>query len=216
MTRHRFHAALAKIRGARCVKLLDKQFVPLHAITYLEQPKLQAMLIVYIFIGLVVLLLIIAAILPKTYNIEKTIIINRPVHDVMDSVGNLNNYSQWNPWQQSDPTAKSTITGNPKTPGHQYRWQGRKTGIGSLTLRDLDDKHIHFDLRFIKPWKAWAKDNWLFEEWGNGETKVTWQNNGELPFPLARLMGPMLKKTLNKQFAEGLRNLKTLCESHVK
>ena len=172
MTRHRFLAALAKIGGVRCVKLLDKQFVPLHAITYLEQPKLQAMLIVYIFIGLVVLLLVIAAILPKTYNIEKTIIINRPVHDVMDSVGNLNNYSQWNPWQQSDPTAKSTITGSPKTPGHQYAWEGKKVGVGSLTLRDLDHKHIHFDLHFFKPWKSKAKDNWLFEPWGSNERTV--------------------------------------------
>ena len=41
-----------------------------------------------------------------------------------------------------------------------------------------------------------------------GETKVTWQNNGELPFPLARLMGPLLKKNLDKQFGEGLKNLK--------
>ena len=171
------------------------------------------MLIVYIFIGLVVLLLFIAALMPKTYNIEKTIIINRPVDVVMDSVGDLNYYSKWNPWQQSDATAKSTITGSPKTPGHQYTWQGKKVGVGSLTLRDLDHKHIHFDLQFFKPWKSKAKDNWLFEPWGSSDTKVTWQNSGQLPWPIASLMGPLISKNLNHQFQQGLNNLKKMCEA---
>ncbi|HEX6191221.1 MAG TPA: SRPBCC family protein [Chitinophagaceae bacterium] len=171
------------------------------------------MFFVYIFIGLVVLLLIIAAVMPKTYNIEKSIVIHRPVNQVMDNVGNLNFYSQWNPWQQSDPTTKATITGSPKTPGHQYAWQGKKVGVGSLTLRDLDNKHIHFDLQFFKPWKSKAKDNWLFEPWGASDTKVTWQNSGEFPWPIASLMGPLISKNLNHQFQQGLNNLKKMCEA---
>jgi hypothetical protein len=42
---------------------------------------------------------------------------------------------------------------------------------------------------------------------------VTWQNSGQLPWPMARLMGPMINKGLNKQFGIGLDNLKKLCES---
>ena len=174
------------------------------------------MVFVYLLFCVIILVLIIAAKLPDRYHVEHITVIKKSLRDVMDKVADLNYYAKWNPWQMKEKEGEFEVTGSPKTPGHQYRWQGRKTGIGSLTLRDLDEKHIHFDLRFIKPWKAWAKDNWLFEEWGNGETKVTWQNNGDLPFPLARLMGPMLKKSLNKQFAEGLRNLKALCESHSK
>ena len=171
------------------------------------------MIFVYIFIGLVVAALIIAALMPKVYSVEKTIIINKPVREVMTRIGNLNDYALWNPWQQSDPTAQKTITGTANTHGHKYAWEGKKTGVGSLTLRHMDDKHIHFDLEFLKPWKSKAKDNWLFEHWGNGETKVTWQNSGELPWPMARLMGPMINKNLNHQFGIGLDNLKKLCES---
>ena len=61
------------------------------------------MIIVYIFIGLIVLLLVISAMMPKTFHVEKTIVISKPVPDVMDRVGDLNYYSKWNPWQQSDP-----------------------------------------------------------------------------------------------------------------
>ena len=89
----------------------------------------------------------------------------------------------------------------------------KKRELEVLHLNNLDEKHIHFDLEFLKPWKSKAKDNWLFEQWGDGETKVTWQNSGELPWPMARLMGPVITKNLTHQFGIGLNNLKNLCES---
>ncbi len=171
------------------------------------------MLFVYIFATLIIALLIITALMPKVYHVEKNILIKKPVKEIMARIGNLNEYALWNPWQQSDPSAKKTITGTPNTPGHKYAWDGKKVGIGSLTLNTLNEKHIHFDLEFLKPWKAKAKDNWLFETLSDGETKVTWQNNGELPWPIARLMGPMINKNLTHQFGIGLENLKKLCES---
>jgi Polyketide cyclase / dehydrase and lipid transport len=170
------------------------------------------MLFVYIFLGLVLALLIASYMMPKNYTVEKTAIINKPVPDVMDKVGDLNYYSKWNPWQQMDKTVTNTITGTPQTAGHQYAWTGKKIGVGALTVNNLDEKHIHFDLEFFKPWKSKAKDNWLFEEWNNNDTKVTWQNSGDLPWPMARLMGPMIIKNLNHQFETGLKNLKAMCE----
>lgn len=171
------------------------------------------MIFVYLFLALVLGVLIISSVMPSYYNIEKTAIISKPVAEVMDAVGDLNNYAKWNPWQQMDPTATKNITGDPKTTGHKYSWEGKKIGEGTLTITGINHKHIHFDLDFVKPWKAHAKDNWLFEEWGNGETKVTWQNSGELPWPMARLMGPIINKNLNHQFEKGLKNLKAMCEN---
>jgi polyketide cyclase/dehydrase/lipid transport protein len=168
--------------------------------------------ILYVLIAIIAVLLIAALFLPGKYHIEKTIIINKPVPSVMDKVADLNHYAAWNPWQKMEPGSKSSITGTPRQPGHKYSWEGKKIGVGSLTLRDLDAKHVHFDLEFLKPFKSSANDDWLFEEWGTADTKVTWRNNGALSYPLARLMGPMLNKTLNKQFVEGLNNLKALCE----
>lgn len=172
------------------------------------------MIFVYILLGLIATLLIVAALMPKQFTIEKSVIIERQVPLVMDMVGDLQHYSKWNPWQQSDPTTKKEITGIPKKPGHKYSWEGKKVGKGSLTLIHIDPQHIHFDLQFIKPWKSRANDNWLFEPWGGSETKVTWSNNGELPWPIARLIGPMLNKSLNKQFEQGLANLKNMCEAN--
>jgi len=171
------------------------------------------MIVVYVILALIVALLIISALMPNSFNVEKSTVINKPISAVMGRIANLKDYALWNPWQQSDPTATNSITGTPGTPGHKYAWQGKKVGVGALTLNQMDDRNIHFDLEFFKPWKSKAKDNWHFEPIGSNETKVTWQNSGQLPWPVARMMGPMISKGLNKQFVEGLNNLKKLCES---
>ena len=173
------------------------------------------MIFIYLIAAILLGLLVGAAWMPKSFNIEKTIVVEKPLRFVMDHVADLNHYSQWNPWQQKDPTAKTVIAGIPKLPGHRYEWTGKKVGVGSLTLNSIDERHIHFDLQFIKPFKSSAKDNWLFEPWGENGTKITWQNSGQLPWPIARLIGPMLNKSLNKQFESGLRNLKELCEKEI-
>lgn len=152
--------------------------------------------------------------MPKSYHVEKSIVIKKPAAEVKSKIIDFNAYAAWNPWQKMEPSSVRTITGNPGTPGHKYEWQGKKIGTGSLTLKDSDDKHAHIDLQFIKPWKTMAKDNWVFEPWGDGgETKVIWQNSGELPWPMARLMGPMINKNLRHQFGIGLDNLKKMCEA---
>ena len=170
------------------------------------------MIVLYIILGIVAVLLVVSLLMPSKYVVEKTIVITTPANRVIDYIADLNQYAAWNPWQQMDPTAQATITGTPKTPGHKYEWIGKKTGEGSLTVNSVNDKHVNIDLEFIRPWKAKAKDNWHLEPWGDGETKVTWQNSGELPWPMGRLMYPIINKNLSRQFDEGLKNLKKACE----
>ncbi|MGK2861640.1 MAG: SRPBCC family protein [Chitinophagaceae bacterium] len=171
------------------------------------------MIFIYIFATLIIGILLAAAFMPAVYNISQTIVINRPSKQVMNRISNLNEYALWNPWQQSDPSSIKTITGTAGTPDHKYAWEGKRVGKGSLTLRNINNNEIHFDLEFLKPWKAKAKDNWRFDTINENETKVRWQNNGELPWPVARLMGPMLNKNLTHQFRTGLINLKKLSEA---
>jgi hypothetical protein len=168
--------------------------------------------IIYVLLAVIVVLLVVALYLPNGYFIEKSAVIHKSSDVVMEQVANLNNYAQWNPWQQSDPSCKQHITGAPKTPGHKYSWEGKKAGVGSLTLRDIDQKHVFFEFEFIKPMKSRARDNWTIEEWGTSDTKVTWQNFGNLPYPLGRLMGFVIYKMLQRQFTEGIHNLKKACE----
>jgi hypothetical protein len=171
------------------------------------------MFVIYILLAVIVLIFLLSFVMPKSYSIEKSAVIRKPKDVVMENVGNFNNYAAWNPWQKMEPSATRNITGTPNSKGHKYEWIGKKIGQGNLTVTNVDSNHINLDLQFIKPWKATAKDNWLFEPWGDGsETKVTWQNSGDLPWPMARLMSPLINKNLNQQFTIGMENLKKMCE----
>jgi len=172
------------------------------------------MIALYIIGGLVALVLILGAVMPGKYNIQKEIVINKPPAETFQKVADFNNYRAWNPWQKSEPGAKYKISGTPSSVGHKYDWEGKKIGSGSLTVKSLNpNKNIELNLAFIKPWKTEAEDNWIFEDLKNGSTKVIWHNKGELPYPVARLMGPIISKNLNHQFVQGLNSLKEMCEN---
>ena len=170
------------------------------------------MIVIYILAALILLFLVAAAILPGKYNVEKQITISKPASVVFEHVANLSHYRDWNPWQKMEPGSKTEITGQSATPGHRFSWEGKKIGVGSLTVKAVNPpKSVNLDLEFIKPFASKANDNWTFDE-SNGVTKVTWQNDGGLPYPMGRIMGPMIKKNLNEQFMQGLNSLKALCE----
>ncbi len=163
--------------------------------------------------ALVVLLFLLALILPNKYHITKTIIVNSSTENSFELVANLNHYHSWNPWAKMEPTAEHQILGTPKTIGHQYSWDGKKIGTGGLTITSINEPNsIELELAFLKPFASTAIDKWAFEQLPNNQTKITWINYGDLAFPMARLMGPMINKNLNKQFEQGLLNIKSLCE----
>ncbi len=162
--------------------------------------------------SLVALILIVSAFMPGTYAIKAETTIDAPKRKVQDHIADLNHYRDWNPWQQMEPGSKQQIEGTPHVIGHSYAWEGKKIGAGKLTLQSITPgNEVKFKLEFFKPWKSIASDEWKFEG-DDKNCKVTWSNNGPLAWPMARLMGPMIVKQLNTQFAVGLKNLKTLCE----
>lgn len=171
------------------------------------------MIILYIIIGLIALIVLLMFILPGKYIVKKSIIVNSDISKCYSMAADLNNYRDWNPWSKMEPDAKKSITGTPKTVGHQYVWDGKKIGVGGLTITaTVPNKSVDLELMFIKPFSSKANDNWTFEQLPNNQVKIVWSNSGDLPAGMARLMGPMITKNLNKQFEQGLNSIKELCE----
>jgi len=170
------------------------------------------MTVVWILLGIIATLLVLAAVLPARFDVTKTILIDRAPAEVFRNISDLNKYRQWNPWQKTEPSSQPMVSGEPGTVGHRYAWNGKKIGIGSLTVRKLQPNDaVEFDLQFIKPFSSNADDLWKLQSEGTA-TRVTWSNSMPLPYPMGRLFGPLLSKGLNKQFEEGLVNLKALVE----
>ncbi|QQS31141.1 MAG: SRPBCC family protein [Sphingobacteriales bacterium] len=171
-------------------------------------------IVLYGLAGLAALLLVVALLSPGSYRVEKSIEINSPIESVFLQVANYNHFRKWNPWSLSDPKAIYTVTGIPATAGHQYEWNGENVGIGKLTMTEvIPNKSVAAKLTFVEPHVSGADDNWTFETTASGGTKVVWVNSGNLSFPVERLFGLFLRGMLNKQFEEGLNNLKKISET---
>ncbi len=162
---------------------------------------------------LVALFFLVAAFLPASYAVERSIEINKAPEVVFEQVADFNNYLKWNPWSKTEPIAKNTITGTQKEPGASWMWEGDTVGAGSLTIEKIEpNKAIQSKLKFIKPFESEASDSWTFEPAANG-TKVTWHNTGELAYPMMRYFGLGMEGMLGPQFEQGLQSLKELSEA---
>lgn len=151
--------------------------------------------------------------LPSHYKIINSIEIERPVDVVYAQVADYGKWNDWSPWVEMEPDAKITIEGEPGTVGHKMTWEGKKLGLGSITIDAVNaNAGIASDLEFKKPMEATSRDFWKFESMGN-KTKATWTSSGDLSYPFGRVFGLNMDKMVGDPQRHGLDNLKKLCES---
>lgn len=164
-------------------------------------------------LGLVALFFIVAAVLPGTYTVERTIEIDRPPAVVYGQVTDYNAWLEWSPWPKMDPNAKHTVEGTPGTVGMTWSWSGEELGVGAMTIAALEpNRSLHSTLEFKEPMQSLADDYVELEPTDDGGTRVTWRNTGDLPYPVGRYFGLGMDGMLGPQYEEGLQNLKALCE----
>jgi hypothetical protein len=169
--------------------------------------------LLYLLLGIIALILIVAALLPGSYTVERSVEIAKPPEVVYPLVADYNNWLKWSPWPKMDPEAKQTVTGAPGAAGHSWSWEGEKSGVGSMTLALVEEnRSIQSKLVFKKPMNSEADDYILLEPTPTG-TKVTWRNTGNLPYPVGRFFGLGVEGMLGPQFEEGLAGVKSIAES---
>ena len=115
------------------------------------------MLVVYILGGIVALFILLALIAPKSYDVSRSIEINRSPQDVFDYIKYVKKQDNWSPWKKKDPNMKQTFTGNDGEVGFVSRWEGNKqVGTGEQEIKSIDEtnKIMETELRFYKPWQS--------------------------------------------------------------
>lgn len=140
--------------------------------------------------------------------------IQAPDSTIYKSIADFKEFYKWNPWAKMDPSAVTTFSGTPATPGHQYNWKGKETGAGYMKIRTLQaNKDLDIELKFIEPFESMADTKFDItpEQGGN---KVTWTMSGEnnmISKWMCVIMGGM-DKMIGKDFESGLANLKEKVE----
>ena len=172
-------------------------------------------ILVYILIGLVLLILFLAIIAPKSYNVFRTIEVSRPKKEVFEYLRSLKKMDEWSPWAQKDPNMEKRFTGNDGEVGALSYWNGNKdVGEGEQEVtRIANGERIESELRFLKPWKSTSDCYLQIDAIGSDKSKVTWGFSGKNRFPMSIMMLFMsMDKMVGKDFETGLQNLKTVLE----
>jgi len=172
-------------------------------------------LVLYIVLGVLAVVILLALIAPKTYDVSRAIEISRPKQEVFDYLRSLRKMDEWSPWAKKDPNMEKRLTGTDGEVGCVSYWNGNKdVGEGEQEIKKvIDGERIESELRFFKPWKSTSDCYTKVDETNAGKTKVTWGFSGKNKFPMSIMMLFMsMDKMVGKDFEEGLATLKTVLE----
>lgn len=168
-----------------------------------------------IVLSAVGLALLVAAFLPSTYHVERSIIVNASPLQCYENVVNLEHYRNWNPWSKMEPTAKQLVHSPSRGVGAKWSWNGEKIGEGSLTItKEQPGQGLETKLEFLRPMESVSVGKWRFIAQEQG-TEIIWGNSGELDYPLGRFFGLTINDMLGKDFEKGLSNLKQYIEEGI-
>lgn len=173
------------------------------------------MLFLYIVLAIIVLILILGLVAPKNYEVNRSIIVDKPLSQVFDYLKYVKNQDYWSPWKKKDPHMKQTFEGTDGKVGFISKWEGNKTvGSGEQEIkRIIENESIETELRFLKPWKSQSDAYLKMISFDNVQTQVTWGFSGKIKFPFNVFMLFMnMDKAVGKDFEEGLKSLKQQLE----
>jgi len=167
-----------------------------------------------VIFALAVLILVVGILLPSSYTVERSVVIEASPDEVHKYVGDLKKWEEWTPWKEDDPTIVVTYGEETKGVGASQYWVG-DSGTGSLTFtKDSPEEGVEYDLTFdggAYECKSAMKYNPL----SGNETKVTWTMAGDMGQSIVGgYLVLMMDSMVGGMFDKGLSNLKNKVEQN--
>ncbi len=160
----------------------------------------------------ITIILIVPFLLPNQLKYEKSITINASQEEAYAYLVNLQNWKEWNPWLEKEPSAEFVFVGIPGVVGSQAEWSGKMIGTGRQTLTKLrEPEYIESHLEFIEP-RPSTGTGYIKIINLDKQIKITWGMQTPLPYPIGRVMGLFIPSMLDADFSKGLQNLKNQLE----
>lgn len=168
---------------------------------------------------IVVGLVIVIAMQPSEFRIERSATIAAPPEEVFAQVNDFHAWKEWSPWAKLDPQSKETYEGPEAGTGAIFKWSGNnEVGEGMMTITDSRPSElILIKLEFTRPFAATNTAEFAFKPEGN-QTRVTWAMFGKNTFMSKAIHLVMdMDKMVGANFEQGLAQMKSVAESaHAK
>ena len=170
-------------------------------------------------IGIIVVLaiatiLVLAAMQPETFRIERKAVIKAPPEKIFAVLNDFKQWAVWSPWEKKDPAMKRHFGPITAGKGATYTWEGNKdVGQGGMQITDAAAPNkLTIALNFIKPFEANNTVNFVLTPAAGG-TEVAWSMDGKNNF-MSKIMCVFMNmdKMVGPDFEAGLANLKAIAE----
>lgn len=175
--------------------------------------------LLFILIGVAALfavMLVVAAIAPSKYAVDKSVTVNKSKQEVFEYVKLLKNQDDFSAWSKMDPNMKKTFKGEDGEVGFVSAWESLDPNVGKGEQEIMgikEGERIDYEFRFIEPFEATDDAFMTFKSVSDSETKVTWGFKGKMDYPMnIMLLFMSMEEMLGSQLQEGLDNLKTILE----
>lgn len=164
------------------------------------------------------LLVIVIAVQPSTFRVERSIDMNAPPEAAFAQVNDFRAWSKWSPWEKLDPNLKRSFDGAEAGVGAKYAWVGNdEVGEGRMTIeQSREPSSIRIKLEFLKPFAATNQTHFTFAKTPEGN-KTTWTMEGESGFISKAFSLVMnMDELVGNDFEKGLAALKANAEAAAK
>ncbi len=168
------------------------------------------------FVALLAIIMIVGLVAEKDYNVEREIIINKPVDEVFDYIKHLKNQDNYSKWATMDPDMIKTFRGEDATVGFVSAWDSKNedVGVGEQEITAIKEgERVDFEIRFFKPFESMSPAYMTTTTVEGNQTKVVWGFNGHMEFPTNLMLVFMdFENMIGDDLSTGLANLKVELE----
>jgi len=165
-------------------------------------------------VAIVVVLLVIGFLLPRTRHVERSVDIDAPACVVFAQVNGFGNFNDWSPFVAVMPDATYSFAGPDFGVGAKITWEAAEPNaeVGSQTIVS-STPYERVDLELDLGSQDHAQSAFLLDE-ENGGTRLTWAFDTDFGFDIpGRYWGIFLDRQLGPLYAQGLANLKRIAEA---
>lgn len=170
-----------------------------------------AQIVVGVLLFTALLLAGLGALLPRTWHVEQSIMINAPPAAVHRYVSDLHYWSEWAQWNQAELAPKNQVGTPSAGAGAALTWYGRGgKASGEVRITSSDpERGVSFENRAPDTEPSKARLSYVPRP---GVTEVLWRDEGRLPPVVGGLFLDLFQQRLGKHMTSGLERLKELVE----
>lgn len=173
--------------------------------------KIIAITVIVLIVGV----LIVAAMQPNTFRVQRSVSIKAAPERIFPFLNDFEKAMAWSPYEQKDPAMKRRFDGATGGKGAIYEFEGNMdVGAGRIEIiESVPYEKVTLRLDMLKPMKASNTVEYRLEPKGDA-TEVTWAMHGEAPL-ISRVVCLFLNmdKMVGGDFEKGLASLKSLVEA---